>query len=299
MGVDVARFLDAAEEMVHSCAPSVPAKDNPGVVLGTILGVLAKQGRDKVTLVTSPGIANLGAWLEQLLAESTGKDGKGLIPVDREPLVTADVYGNDRIFAYIRLESAPDSAQDAAVEALEEAGQPVVRIVIADSYQLGQEFFRWEIATAVAGSIIGINAFNQPDVEASKLVTRQLTAEYEKTGKLPPESPILTADGIQLFTDTKNAAELTKAVGNSQSLADYLRAHLNRLSKKLCIGDSVTRFEEDILKLVTAKTLLLLDRGFYHFSFWLKLIEQKVNFVTRLKKGASIQDIPLTTVTKA
>jgi hypothetical protein len=136
-------------------------------------------------------------------------------------------------------------------------------------------------------------------MEASKLVTRQLTAEYEKTGKLPPESPILTADGIQLFTDTKNAAELTKAVGNSQSLADYLRAHLNRLSKKLCIGDSVTRFEEDILKLVTAKTLLLLDRGFYHFSFWLKLIEQKVNFVTRLKKGASIQDIPLTTVTKA
>jgi transaldolase / glucose-6-phosphate isomerase len=138
MGVDVAKFLDAAEEMVHSCAPSVPAKDNPGVVLGTILGVLAKQGRDKVTLVTSPGIADLGAWLEQLLAESTGKDGKGLIPVDREPLVTPDVYGSDRIFAYIRLESAPDSAQDAAVAALEEAGQPVVRIAIADSYQLGQ-----------------------------------------------------------------------------------------------------------------------------------------------------------------
>jgi hypothetical protein len=139
------------------------------------------------------------------------------------------VYGSDRIFAYIRLESAPDSAQDAAVAALEEAGQPVVRIAIADSYRLGQEFFRWEIATAVAGSIIGINAFNQPDVEASKLVTRQLTAEYEKTGKLPPESPILTADGIQLFTDSKNAAELTKAVEKSQSLADYLRAHLNRL----------------------------------------------------------------------
>ncbi|MBD1806610.1 bifunctional transaldolase/phosoglucose isomerase [Microcoleus sp. FACHB-SPT15] len=229
MGVDVAKFLDAAEEMVHSCAPSVPAKDNPGVVLGTILGVLAKQGRDKVTLIASPGIADLGAWLEQLLAESTGKDGKGLIPVDREPLATSDIYRSDRIFAYIRLESAPDSAQDAAVEALEEAGQPVVRIAIADSYRLGQEFFRWEIATAVAGSIIGINAFNQPDVEASKLVTRQLTTEYEKTGKLPPESPILTADGIQLFTDSKNAAELTKAVGNSQSLADYLRAHLNRL----------------------------------------------------------------------
>ncbi|MBW4625955.1 MAG: bifunctional transaldolase/phosoglucose isomerase [Brasilonema octagenarum HA4186-MV1] len=229
IGVDVAKFLDTAEVMVHSCASSVPAKENPGVVLGTILGVLAKQGRDKVTLITSPGIADLGAWLEQLLAESTGKDGKGLIPVDREPLGTPDVYGSDRIFAYIRLDSAPDSTQDAAVTALEQAGQPVVRITVADPYQVGQEFFRWEIATAVAGSIIGINAFNQPDVEASKIVTRQLTAEYEKNGKLPPESPIFTVDGIQLFTDPKNAAALTEAVGTDQSLVNYLRAHLNRL----------------------------------------------------------------------
>lgn len=229
IGVDVAKFLDTVEEMVHSCASSVAAKENPGVVLGTILGVLAKGGRDKVTLITSPGIADLGAWLEQLLAESTGKDGKGLIPVDREPLGTPDVYGNDRLFVYIRLDSTPDSAQDAAVEALEQARQPVVRIAIADPYQIGQEFFRWEIATAVAGSIIGINAFNQPDVEASKIVTRQLTAEYEKTGKLPSQSPILTADGIQLFTDPKNAAILTNTVGKSPSLVDYLRAHLNRL----------------------------------------------------------------------
>ncbi|QLE57972.1 bifunctional transaldolase/phosoglucose isomerase [Nostoc sp. TCL26-01] len=229
IGVDVAKFLDTAEVMVHSCASSVPAKENPGVVLGNILGVLAKQGRDKVTLIASPAIADLGAWLEQLLAESTGKDGKGLIPVDLEQLGTPDVYGSDRIFAYIRLDSAFDAAQDAAVTALEQAGQPVVRIAIADPYQIGQEFFRWEIATAVAGSIIGINAFNQPDVEASKIVTRQLTAEYEKTGKLPPESPIFTADGIQLFTDPKNATALTKAVGKSPSLVNYLRAHLNRL----------------------------------------------------------------------
>jgi transaldolase / glucose-6-phosphate isomerase len=229
IGVDVAKFLDTTEEMVHSCASSVPAKENPGVILGTILGVLAKGGRDKVTLIASPAIGDMGAWLEQLLAESTGKDGKGLIPVDREPLGTPDVYGNDRIFAYIRLDSAPDSAQDEAVTALEQAGQPVVRIAIADPYQIGQEFFRWEIATAVAGSIIGINAFNQPDVEASKIVTRQLTAEYEKTGQLPPESPIFTADGIQLFTDPKNAAMLTETVGKSPSLVGYLRAHLNRV----------------------------------------------------------------------
>lgn len=229
MGVDVVQFLDAAEVMVHSCAPSVPAKENPGVVLGNILGVLATQGRDKVTLITSPGIADLGAWLEQLLAESTGKDGKGLIPIDQEPLGTPAVYGNDRLFVYIRLEAAPDPMQDATIAALEQAGQPVVRITVAEPYQIGQEFFRWEIATAVAGSIIGINAFNQPDVEASKVVTRQLTEAYEKTGTLPPETPIFIADDIQLFTDSQNAAVLTAAVGNSQLLASYLKAHLDRV----------------------------------------------------------------------
>ncbi len=230
MGVDVAKFLDVAEQMVHSCAASVPATENPGVILGTILGVLANHGRDKVTLITSPGIFDLGAWLEQLLAESTGKDGKGLIPIDREPLGTPNVYGHDRLFVYIRSDVAPDPAQDTAVAALEAAGQPVVRIAIADPYQLGQEFFRWEIATAVAGAIIGINAFNQPDVEASKVVTRQLTAEYEKAGKLPPESPSIIEAGIQLFTDAKNTAALEMAVGTDRSLGRYLRAHLDRIT---------------------------------------------------------------------
>lgn len=252
MGLDVAKFLDITEEMVHSCAPSVPSVDNPGVVLGTILGVLASQGRDKVTLIASPGIVGLGAWLEQLLAESTGKDGKGLIPVDRELLAAPSVdtsengsetlvllglnfnskglvYGDDRVFVYIRLASDPDANQDAAVEALENAGHPVVRITVQDPYHLGQEFFRWEIATAVAGSIIGINAFNQPDVEASKIATRELTAEYENTGELPPETPILEEAGIQLFTDPLNAEALQKAVGGDNSLTAYLRSHLNRL----------------------------------------------------------------------
>ena len=131
-----------------------------------------------------------------MLAESTGKDGKGLIPVDREPLGPPEVYGNDRVFAYIRLESGADPAQDEAVDALAKAGHPVIRIALADIYNLGQEMFRWEIATAVAGSVIGINAFNQPDVEASKIATRKLTTEYEKTGSLPPESPILSEGGI-------------------------------------------------------------------------------------------------------
>jgi transaldolase/glucose-6-phosphate isomerase len=229
MGVDTPKFLNRTEEMVKACAASVPVEENPGVVLGTILGTAATSGRDKVTIIASPGISDLGAWLEQLLAESTGKQGKGIIPVDKEATGAPEVYGNDRVFAYLRLETAPDAAQDAKVAALEKAGQPVVRISIADTYDLGQEFFRWEIATAVAGSIIGINAFNQPDVEASKIVTRELTTQYEKTGSLPAESPVLEDQGIMLFTDPKNADALAKAAGNDKTLVGYLRAHLKRL----------------------------------------------------------------------
>jgi hypothetical protein len=198
-------------------------------MLGLILGTAAKLGRDKITLITSPGISDLGAWLEQLIAESTGKLGTGIIPVDREEIGAPDVYGNDRIFAYVRLETAPDAAQDAKVAALENAGHPVVRIALSDIYNLGQEFFRWEIATAVAGSILGINAFNQPDVEASKIVTKQLTSAYESTGSLPPEKPLLEEAGFQLFTDDKNAAALAQAIGSDRSLKNYLRAHLARL----------------------------------------------------------------------
>jgi transaldolase / glucose-6-phosphate isomerase len=229
MGLDTHQFLDRTEEMVQACMSCVPVEENPGVVLGIILGTAARSGRDKLTIITSPGIFDLGAWLEQLLAESTGKQGKGIIPVDREDLGSPDLYGSDRLFAYIRLESSPDPAQDAKVAALEKAGHPVVRISMSDTYDLGQDFFRWEIATAVAGSIIGINAFNQPDVEASKVATRSLTEEYEKTGSLPAEKPIFESNGIKLFTDAKNAAELAKTIGNDKSLAAYLRAHLNRL----------------------------------------------------------------------
>jgi transaldolase/glucose-6-phosphate isomerase len=229
MGLDVRRFLDRVEEMVHACASCVPVDENPGLVLGAILGTAARDGRDKVTIITSPGISGLGAWLEQLMAESTGKDGHGIIPVDREALGAPEAYGKDRVFAYIRLETEADAAQEAKVAALEKAGHPVVRIVVKDKYDLGQEFFRWEIATAVAGSIIGINAFNQPDVEASKIATRVLTSEYETNGSLPAEKPILEDAGVKLFTDQKNADALAKAAGTDRTLAGYIKAHLNRL----------------------------------------------------------------------
>ncbi len=228
MGVDVPRFLNATEEMVHACGASVAAEENPGVVLGAILGTLGTRGRDKVTIIASPGISDLGAWLEQLIAESTGKIGKGLIPVDRESVGEPGVYGNDRVFAYLRLDSGADQKQDAAVAALEKSGQPVIRIAVEQPYSLGEEFFRWEIATAVAGSVIGINPFNQPDVEAAKVVARQLTSEYEQKGSLPSETPLFEADGIRLYTDEKNAAELKRAAQKA-SLAAYLKAHLDRV----------------------------------------------------------------------
>jgi len=229
MCIDAPKFLDRADVMAIACSSCLPVDKNPGVQLGLILGVAAKNGRDKVTLITSPGISDFGAWLEQLMAESTGKDGKGLIPVDREALGPVESYGNDRVFAYIRLEGGADAAQDAAADALAKAGHPVVRIALKEIYNLGQEMFRWEIATAVAGSVIGINAFNQPDVEASKIATRKLTTEYEKNGSLPAESPILSENGIQLYTDEKNAAALASAAGSDKTVVGYLRAHLNRL----------------------------------------------------------------------
>jgi transaldolase / glucose-6-phosphate isomerase len=225
-GVDPRGFLESAAEMVRSCAPSVPPVENPGVILGAILGICQRHGRDKATIIASKGIADFGAWLEQLLAESTGKLGKGIVPVDAEPVGAPAVYGDDRVFAYLRLAADEDAEQQRAVAALESAGHPVVRIVVSDPMQLGQEFFRWEMATAVAGSIIGINPFDQPDVEASKVKTRELTAAYEKTGSLPEEKPFFAAAGFKLFADPKNDAALAPS---ATSLTAALKAHFDRI----------------------------------------------------------------------
>ncbi len=226
IGLDLEQYLTSAALMVRACAAGSPPLQNPGVQLGTVLGIGATTGRDKVTITASPGIADVGAWLEQLLAESTGKQGHGIVPIDNEPLADASHYGDDRVFAYLCLRDAPDPAQNKAMDALAKAGQPVVRVEMANTLQLGQMFFLWEFATAVAGSIIGIDAFDQPDVEASKVETKKLTSAYNDSGKLPDETPFLTDGAIKLFSDSKNAAELIKAGG---SLAAVMKAHLGRL----------------------------------------------------------------------
>jgi transaldolase/glucose-6-phosphate isomerase len=229
IGLPLRPFLLHAQEMARACGPEAPAAANPGLVLGAALGMLAGRGIDKLTLVVSPGLRALGGWLEQLVAESTGKAGRAIIPVDLEPLARPDVYGEDRVVAYVRLESAPERAQDEAVAALEDAGHPVLLARVPDPDCLGAEFFRWEFATAVAGAVLGVNPFDQPDVEASKLETRRLTDDYEASGALPEEEPVLEEGGLRFFSDARNARELERATGGGTGAADWLRAHLGRI----------------------------------------------------------------------
>ncbi len=230
MGLDASKFVDRAQPMVRACSSSVPANQNPGVILGAILGALAKKGRDKVTMIASPEISGIGTWLEQLLAESTGKNGKGLIPVDGERVGPARVYGDDRLFIYLRFDSTGDREQEQAVRNLERSGQPVVRISMADLYNLSQEVFRWEMATTVAGAILEINPFDQPDVEASKIATRDLTHRYEKDGSFPTETAFYTEGGVSLFADEKNRSVLWRTTEPRSTLASILQAHFDRLT---------------------------------------------------------------------
>jgi transaldolase/glucose-6-phosphate isomerase len=220
VGADTKRLLDTTRSMVYSCGPSVPPAENPGVQLGAAMAVAAAAGIDKITVLTSPALTSFSAWLEQLFAESTGKSGHGLIPIAGETIASPEVYGDDRLFIYIKDgddqpgqagSAATGSSQglDSAVAALEKAGRPMVKITVFNHYQLGQEFFRFEIATAVAGSIMGINAFNQPDVEASKEVARKLTAQYEADPQAPflqPSKPVSAAQ-IKTFLHQINKGD--------------------------------------------------------------------------------------------
>jgi transaldolase / glucose-6-phosphate isomerase len=229
-GINVRSLIHHALSMVRSCGADVPPQENPGVQLGLAMGHAGLEGRDKVTIISSPKIADFGAWAEQLIAESTGKDGKGLIPIDGEPLSAPEAYGNDRFFIDIRTAGEEDAGHDEKLDALEKAGHPVARIVMKSIDHLGQEFFRFEMATAVAGAVLGINPFNQPDVESAKIKTRELTGAFEKTGKLPAEEPVMEFDEADIFTDDHNAAELRKA-GADGGFESWVKAHLSRSHK--------------------------------------------------------------------
>ncbi len=227
-GIDVARLVQSTRAMMRSCGPDVPPAENPGATLGIALGAAASRGRDKITLLASPALSSFGAWAEQLFAESTGKHGKGLIPIDGEPLGRPDVYGDDRFFIELALAGEAADERETKLNALEQAGHPVVRIAQNSIDHIGQEFFRFEIATAIAGAVLGINPFDQPDVEASKVKTRELTAAFEQSGTLPRETPVCSDKSIALYTDEKNAEALRRA-GADGGVESWIKAHFARI----------------------------------------------------------------------
>ena len=203
VGVDLKKLLERAQQMAnHSKESNYPVDGyNTGAKLGTIMGELARQGRDKVTFITSQKIESFGSWVEQLIAESTGKEGVGILPVVSETILQPDEYSMDRIFVYLRF--GDDTTYDEQVKFLIENGFPVVYINLRDEYDLGGEFFRWEMATAIAGYFLKINPFDQPNVEAAKILARKMVAAYQRDSKLPEPEPDLKIDGINVFTDNK------------------------------------------------------------------------------------------------
>lgn len=239
VGVDLDELLRQAKEMAWACRASVPVENNPGLVLGTILGGLARHSdpHDKLTLIASPKLSPFGAWLEQLLAESTGKEGVGILPIDGEPSRPAGKYGHDRLFAYVRLATDDNEENDTRVAELIEEGHPVVVSHLSNIHSLGAEFFRWEFATAIAGYLLEINPFNQPNVEAAKTRTRNALAQYEETEKLPEVSPILQEEeGFELYgpeTDAQSVGAYLASFFSEAKPNDYvaLLAYIERNSE--------------------------------------------------------------------
>lgn len=229
-GVDLGAWLPAAQKMAAACREDAPER-NPGVALGLLLGAAARQGRDKLTLVVHPDLGPLGAWLEQLVAESTGKRRRAVLPLDGEPLAGRDVYGRDRLFVALRRggELAPGDSEKLA--ALVASGQPALDLDLAGPLELGAEFFRWEVATAVAGALLAVNPFDQPDVEAAKVEARRLAEEIERAGALPEETPLAEGDGWTLHAPAGQTGTLRSAAGPRPTAQDLLRVHLSRLGR--------------------------------------------------------------------
>lgn len=184
-GMDCGKLLDRISQMAARCEAGAGVRNNPGGWLGAAIGALALEGRDKLTLAASPEIASFGLWVEQLIAESTGKDGKGIVPVVNEPLLEPDAYGDDRVFVHVRLSGGDNAAADVALERVRDAGHPVVTLEMDDVYDVGAEFFRWEMATAVAGHLLAIQPFDQPNVQQAKDMTNRVLETYVNEGALP------------------------------------------------------------------------------------------------------------------
>ncbi|MBP7861318.1 bifunctional transaldolase/phosoglucose isomerase [bacterium] len=275
-GIDTKAFLESAQEMVDTCNIFTPEAENPGLTLGIILGACQRAGRDKLTIATSKSLSSVGNWIEQLIAESLGKSNVSIIPIVNESPLAASAYQQDRLFVTITLASDKEaSISDALVKELVAAGQPVVQIKMNDKMDLGQEFFRWEIATAVAGSIMGINTFNQPDVESAKIATRALTKAFEEKGRFDYYTPFWGGDAkldmLGAYSDKKNEEAIKSKVTGEPSLAAILRAHLERIQA----GDyfSILAFLE------------MNDQNVQSLEIVRKSVEEKFNTSTTLGFG--------------
>ena len=244
MGLDVGELMVRAERMVHACATDKPAQQSPGVILGAALGELARRGRDKITFITPPALDTMAMWLEQLLAESTGKEGTGLLPVAGEAVGPPSHYGEDRVFVYFSLDNAPDERLDRSVAALREAGQPLIAIRLQDRMDVTQEFFRWEIATATAGAVLGINAFDQPNVQESKDNTNRLLTHFREKGRLPEQTPALVEDPLSVYLGEDSArgplVEVLSRFFKQAGRGDYI-AILAYLSETSAIENMLTQ----------------------------------------------------------
>ncbi len=203
IGVDVALLLQRAKEESLKNSKDAKVQDSSGSILGAAMGELAKQGKDKITIIASPKISPFPVWVEQLIAESTGKEDKGILPVVNEPIGSPEVYHKDRVFAYLRLKEDDNSNLDTVIDKLEKAGFPIIKIDLNDKYDLGKEFFRWEVATALSGAVLEINPFNQPNVQLAKSLANESMTEYKKSGKLPEQKPVIESSDISVFADTK------------------------------------------------------------------------------------------------
>ena len=255
MGVDLNQLLDRASTMAVACATEVPAAENPALWLGAALGTLARQGRDKATFVIDDAIATFGPWAEQLIAESTGKAGTGLLPVEGEALGPPEVYGEDRVFIYLKLADGDDAAAE-ALDALADAGHPVITLTLRDEYDLGGEFLRWELATAVLGHILGVNPFDEPNVAESKDNTQRLLETYRQKGRLPEEEPTLEEGLISLYGGPEEAEDLADALATflrGLRSGDYLalQAYLNPSNETLDLLDRLRTGLRDFLGVAT------------------------------------------------
>ncbi|QNE39737.1 bifunctional transaldolase/phosoglucose isomerase [Hymenobacter sp. NBH84] len=270
-GINVGELLARAVIMMRACGAYGPSDNNPGLQLGAALGVLSTKGRDKLTLVVPKSLSDLGLWLEQLLAESTGKEGKGILPVAGEHLGKPEVYGQDRVFVYVGYENEADEDNTQKLKTLQEAGHPVITIRMRDALDLGAEFFRWEAATAIAGAVLGINPFDQPNVQAAKTATDKIMKEVAEKGSLPEQEKALSEGGLDYYSSVSgsSAKELVQQFFAQAKAGDYVSIQAY-LTESAAVNEETTELRQKIQdKLHVATTFgygprFLHSTGQYH-----------------------------------